>query len=186
MATRDLSAFFDDGTLEYPGVPSSAHPEGKTYKVKSPDAKTGVWFASIAELGVKAANGTAMSADDAAKLILDDDEEMTWYQRVLGAAYDEMLTDGVSWVLLQRIGDDAYLYFGLDQDVADVALASSGKAIARANRATRRAATKSTARKPAGSKSARASTGTQGRTRSRASTPSSTSPSGPRGEAKAV
>jgi hypothetical protein len=185
MATRDLSAFFDDGALEYPGIRSTAHPDGKTYKVPSPDARTGAWLASIAELGVRSASGAEMAQEDAAKLKLDDEQERTWYQRILGPAYDEMIADGVAWVMLKRVGDDAYLCFGLDEDVADMVLASQGEPQARANRATRRA-TQHTDQKTAGSKSGRASTATKGRTRSRASTPSSTSPTELEAEAKAV
>lgn len=177
MATRDLSAFFEDGALTYPGVPSTAHPAGKTYTVPSPDAKTGAWLSAIADLGVMAANGAKLSEQDASQLKLDDDKQRTFYQRVLGSAYDEMLADGVSWAMLQLVGDDAYLCFGMDEDVADLVLASLGKAQARENRATRRLAkTQATAPKTAGSKSGRASTATRARTRSPASTRSSTSP----------
>lgn len=176
MATRDLSAYFDDGALDYPGVPSKAFPDGKTYRVPSPDAKTGVWFAAIAELGAKQAGGVTITPEETASLILDDAQELVWYERVLGSAYQQMLDDGVSWTLLKRIGDDAYLCFGLSATVADVVLAAQGEALARANRAGRR---KSTARKPAGSNSRRASGVTRARTRNPASTPSSTSPTVP-------
>lgn len=171
MATRDLSAFFDDGALDYPAVPSTAHPGGRTYRVPAPDAKLGLWFAAIAETAVRKSNGGEVSAESAAALELDDDQERSWHQKVLGTAYEEMVADGVSWPMLQHVSADAYLCFGLGEDVANVLLAVQGKAAARLNRASR----KSTAPKTVGSKSPRASGDIPAPTRKRASTRSSTS-----------
>lgn len=192
MALRDLAAFLEDDGLDYP-VPAAsfgndadgnsrfpadractnADCEAKGqhvhYAVPSPDAKTGLWLAGLADIGARAARGDEVDAKALAKIRLDDNEERTLYQRVLGNAYDEMVADGVKWTALQRMGQDAYLCFALSQEVADVAL---GEAPARANRATRRATAKT-----AGRRSARASTGTATPTRRRASTGSSTSPS---------
>ncbi len=159
MAVRDLHDYFDDGALDYPGVPSRAFPEGKSYRVPGPEAKTGLWLTAIADLGVKKASGKELSEADTASLTLDDSEEITWYRRILGPAYDEMIADGVKMSVLKRIGDDAYLCFSLSVDVADVVLRASGKASARANRATRRATgTGTTRRRKAGSTSATAGT----------------------------
>lgn len=169
MADRDLSAFFDEG-LTYTAVPSKAFPapEGKAYRVSSPDAKTGLWLNATAQFGQMAATGAKLTESALARLRLDDDEERDFYQRVLGAAFDEMIDDGVDWMLLQKIGQDAYLNFAMSEQAADAALERLGKAQPRPNRATRR-----TTQRKAGSKSSRASTGTQARTRGRASTPSS-------------
>lgn len=174
MAKRNLSEFFDDG-LEYEGIPSSKFPDGKSYRVASPDAKVGLWLQSMAELATVATTGANLTESARKRLILDDDEERNLYERVLGATWDEMLEDGVAWMLLQKIGQDAYIYFAMSEQHANAALERLGEGRARpANRATRR-----TAKKTAGSKSKKASGATRARTRARASTPSSTSPSEP-------
>lgn len=194
---RDLSEFLDEG-LVYP-LPASAFtveagaeprfPDGKTYTVPSPDAKNGLWLTAMADLAVKATTGGKVSDADLNRLKLDDDEERTFYQRVLGTAYDEMLADGVKWTALQTIGRDAYLCFAMSQDAADRVLAQTlagqGEALARANRATRRATTR-TAKKTAGSRSRRASTAATGSARGRTSrtSGSSTSATGRAGQAK--
>lgn len=189
---RDLSEFLDEG-LTYP-LPASAFtveagaeprfPDGKTYTVPSPDATTGVWLTAMADLAAKATIGGQVSDADRNRLKLDDDDERTLYQRVLGPVYDEMVADGVKWTALQTIGRDAYLCFAMSQDAADRALAhmlaGQGEALARANRATRRAA-KRTPKPKAGSKSPRASGGATGSGRARTSktSASSTSADGP-------
>jgi hypothetical protein len=186
MATQhdltELLAFLDEGH-EYPGVKSKRHPDGKTYRVPPPDAKTGLWLTSLAELGAASVAGGKLSAEDLASLSIDDDDEPQFYARVLGGAYAEMMDDGVSFVALQAIGQHAFLTFTMSQDVADAQMRSAlGKA--RTQPPTKRAAPR-TARKTAGSASRKASGGTRARTRSTASTPSSTSPSEPNAEAAA-
>jgi hypothetical protein len=195
MALRDLGAFLEDDGLEYPlraasfedpsKHPDAKHDDGtyaKKYKVPSPSAKVGLWLTALADIGVKANSGGEVSPADLAAIKLDDDEERTLYQRVLGGAYDEMLADGVKWTVLQRIGQDAYLCFAMSTQVADSAL-SLGEAPARPNRATRR-----TAKKTAGSRSPRASTAATGSARAATSrtSGSSTSPTAPEGTAEAV
>lgn len=181
MAQRDLSEFFDD-SLEYTNVKSKAYPDGKTYRIASPDAKTGVWLAALAEVGVRAAAGADIAAEDLNSLKLDDDEEISLYQRVMGPVYDELIEDGVPWTVLQKIGEDAYIYFALSPEVADASLEGSGNQPARPNRAKRR-----TAQKTAGSKSSRASTATPALTLpDQVSLPSSTSPNEPAAAAEAV
>lgn len=198
MAVRDLADYFDSG-LDYPNVPSKLHPEGKTYRVESPDAATGLWLTQLAHLGGKAAFGLSISASDLASLKLDDDQERDLYQRVMGctsecravgedgtvgapcgSTYDEMVADAVAWTVLQKIAQDAYLFFAIDEAMANTRLGSPGEAPARANRATRR-----TAAKTAGRKSARASTASGSRTPKPASTASSTSPKPRKGKAGA-
>ena len=57
MARLDLTGYLEDDALEVPGIPSKVHPEGRTYKFASPDAKTGLFLASLANLAVKARLG---------------------------------------------------------------------------------------------------------------------------------
>ena len=176
MALRDLQEFLEDDGLEYPLRASSfedptkwqdrEHDDGtyaKKYRVPSPSARTGLWLTSLWDLGAKAASGGDISAEEVAAIKLDDDQEKTLYQRVLGPVYDEMLADGVKWTALQRVGQDAYLCFAASKELANQALTSLGKAPT--NRAQRRAA-----KRTAGRKSAQASTATETRTRRRAST----------------
>jgi len=185
MPVRDLSALFG-ATIDYPGVPSKEHPGGKTYRVPSPSAEVGARLTAYAALGLKLAAGRPLTDDERASLNLDDEQEKTFYRDVLGPVYDEMLADGIEWGDLVTIARDAYLVITDNESLADITAAAQGEAMARGNRATRRAATKRTGKKTGGSSSSRASTGTRGRTRSPASTRSSTSPSAPEGTATAV
>jgi len=187
MAVRDLSQFLEDDGLEYPLQPSSFEdparfPDGKTYRVASPSAKVGLWLTALAELGMKANTGADLAVEDIERIKLDDDDEKTLYQRVLGATYDEMLADGLKWTVLQRVGQDAYLCFAMSQDIANSALVGRGEAVARANRATRRAA-----KRTGGRRSSRASTAGTGSAQGRPSrtSGSSTSPNAS-GAAEAV
>lgn len=168
MPIRDLGELLHP-ELEYPGVGSTKYPRkddgtgGKTYKVPSPDAREGLRLTALANLGLKAAAGGQMSPEDAAAVKLDDDGEKDLYRRLLTAdVYDEMLEDGVPWLTLKAIGEDALTYFGMSPELADLALElrRQGNLAARTNRATRRAAKKpsskrATPRKRVGSKSSR-------------------------------
>lgn len=169
MPTRDLSALFG-GTLDYPGVPSTEFPKGKTYKVPSPDAVTGARLTWQASIGQKLARGKDISPEERAAVTLSDTEEEDFYKDILGPVYDEMLADGVPWTVLMGVAEDAYLVITGNEGLADFML---GEAVARPNRAARRAATP---KKTAGSKSSPASSGTPAPTRSRASTRSSKTP----------
>lgn len=182
MALRDLQAFLEDDGLEYP-LPTTAFgdpkkfPVGKTYRVPSPDAKTGLWLTATVDLIARVVRGAgdgqaAPSPDEVASLKLDDDEEASLYKRVLGSVYDEMIADGVKWTVLQKVGQDAYMCFAVSSEQADAVLQSLGKAPT--NRAGRRAATRT-----AGPRSRRASTATEIPTPPPASTGSSTSPAEP-------
>lgn len=177
MAKRDLSGFLDD-TIEYESVVSSSYPDGKTYVVRSPSSKTGVWLTALAELGLRAARGGDVDEADLDSLKLDDEQEITLYKHVLGSVYDEMIADGVPWTTLQKHGEDAYIYFAMSPQMADAALENLGKEQPQPNRATRR-----TTPRRGGSKSSPASGGIPARTRGQASIPSSTSPTVPAAEA---
>lgn len=180
MSVRDLSAFFDDDGLEYPGVPSRAHPGGKTYRVPSPDAATGLRLTAVANIGLRASSGGELSAKDRDAVNLADDEEEDLYRKVLGPVYDEMVADGVKWMLLQRVAQDAFLTFTVSPEVADAALqVVPGKA-----ETSRGGSTRPTTRRAAGSKSSAGSGRTPARTRRTATNPrntgrSSTSPTAP-------
>ncbi len=132
MAADDLAGFLADDCVEVP------IPGGKTYRVPSPDAATGLRLTAMVNLGVQSALGGEITEQDAAKIKLDDDQERDFLPQVLGSAYDEMIADGVSWLRIQRIGRYCLLYFTLGPEAAAAHVRSSGEAPA-PNRETRRA-----------------------------------------------
>jgi hypothetical protein len=176
VATYDLTEFLEDDSIVLEGIRSEKFPDGKAYRFTSPDAKTGLWLKNLIELGVRAGLGIKSEAGDLQKLVLDDDEERNLYARVMGATFDELVADKVSWSRVKKIFDLLLRHYGAGQDIAG---AVAGEAEARPNRATRRA----TARKTVGSSSSRASGATPARTRSQASTRSSKTSAKPRAKA---
>ena len=140
MARLDLTGYLEDDSLEIPGIPSTAHPEGKTYRFASPDAKTGLLLASLANLATQARLGVDIG-EKAASLALDDDQERDLMRDVMGSTLDELTTDGVSWVRIQKLNKYLFIHFAMGEEAA-VGLRLSGEAPAPANRAARRAATK--------------------------------------------
>ena len=152
MARLDLSGYLDDDSVEIPGIRSVKHPEGFTYIFDSPNAKTGLLLASLANLAVKARLGGDIGAQ-AAALELDDDQERDLMRDVMGATLDELLADGVSWVRIQKLNRYLFLHFAMGEDAA-AGLTVSGEAPVPANRAARRATKKPT---PARSATPRAS-----------------------------
>jgi len=181
VPTRDLSALFGS-SFDYPDVPSKEYPDGKTYRVPSPSAEVGARLTAQAAVGLKAARGGLLTEKEQALLDLDDEEEKSFYEEILGPVYEEMLADGVDWTLLANIARDAYMCITDNEGLADAVLAAAGEAHARENRATKRATKTGRGSRAAGSSSSRASGRTQARTGQRpattpASGPSSTSPS---------
>jgi len=140
MARLDLAGYLEDDSVEVPGILSVAHPEGRTYIFDSPDAKTGLFLASLANLAVKARLGGDIG-EQAAALELDDDQERDLMRDVMGATLDELTADGVSWVRIQKLNRYLFIHFAMGEAAAE-GLRVSGEAPAPANRAARRAATK--------------------------------------------
>lgn len=139
-SNEDFFDFLEDDALTIPGVRSTAHPEGKTYKIPSPDAETGMRLSALAEIAVKVNKNLDVDKRDVTRLHLNDDEEREFSQQVLGVAYEELLADGVSWVRMQRITQYAYVHFAFSPEAAREAAERgvfAGKAQAR-NRAARR------------------------------------------------
>lgn len=119
MPLRDLSAYLDDDALDIPV-------DGRTYRIESPDAETGLRLTAMATLGGKIADGDAeVSADELESLQLDDGQEQDFTRMVLGKTLDEMVADGVTWVKIQRVTRYAFLYFAMSPEAADQA-ASKG------------------------------------------------------------
>lgn len=175
----DLSQFMDFmedeggvGGFDSPLMPSRSHPNGKSYHVPSPDAATGMWLSTLAELSMKAKQGGKLHEGDAERLKLDDEQEREFIPRVLSRpVFDEMVADGVRWEHMKRLSSFAFTYFAIGKDVATSAAeagAFSGKVLAPANREQRRAATKKTTP----TSGTRATTSGSGASRTRKTTPS--------------
>lgn len=133
---RDLDEFLDD-SLRLPIG-------GTTYVVPPVDAKTGIIFERLLAAGVTVANGGELEGD--LSPILDDDQELTLYERALGTAYQQMIDDGVSWPRIKLAGVTSFLFTTAGAEVAEAYWssggASQGEAVA-PNRAARRAQTRS-------------------------------------------
>lgn len=138
----------DEDGFKSPPMPSKAHPEGRQYRIASPDAKTGLRLNALADIMVKREMKSPVSDRDVARLRLDDDAEQEFVRSVLGAertedegnALDEMIADGCKWEHIKRMSQYAFTYFGVSKEAADEAAKNgllSGKLVA-PNRAARR------------------------------------------------
>lgn len=175
MALFDLTDAIDP-VLEY-RLRSAKHPDGRDYRVESPDPRTGLFLTSVHELGLAASAGATLSPSDLARLRMDDDEEKSFYQLILGDAYQQMVDDGVKWPKIQDVATHAYLTFNRNNEAAERLLAGMlGKAepattpetspkTATGTGSPAPARTGSTQRRRAGSKSNPVSTPTRARTR---------------------
>lgn len=144
MGHVDFGSFLDDDAIDTPPIPSREHPDGRSYRIPSPDAATGIRLTAMVNLGVGLASGAKMDPRDAEKLKLDDDQEKEFLEEVLGSAYIQLVADGVSWVRIQRLGRYCLLYFTLGPEAAASEAqggAKPGEAPA-PNRETRRASSR--------------------------------------------
>lgn len=156
MARVELPWVDDDSVTI--AIPSEKHPDGKDYTFAAPDIDTGLQLSAIAQLGVKAGSGGELTEADLAKVDLDDDAETDLYRQVMGATYDELVADRVSWTRLQRVGRYLFIRHGLGEDAAAQAVqASPGGSRPPANRAQRRAASKTAPAKTSAPKGSRGS-----------------------------
>ena len=142
-----LADVLNDDGFTVAGVKSTAHPEGKTYRIPAPDIATGQKLAGLMDIAGKMANDAEVTEADVRRLHLDDDEEREFSRMVLGTAYDELLADGVPWPTFQRISRWAFLAVTLSEDQAnDPKMVDfiMGKTAAPANRSQRRKKAKTT------------------------------------------
>ncbi|MGW4639550.1 DUF7426 family protein [Sphaerisporangium sp. NPDC004334] len=134
MAFKDLDEFFVD-TLPLPVG-------GKTYVVPPADAETGLLCQRLMAAGIDAANGKQVDLAS-----LDDAGEKDLYRRCLGAVYDELIADGVTWPKVKHCGVTAFLWIAGDVDTAETYWLSGGDddpETPAPNRAARRAAASTT------------------------------------------
>lgn len=142
MALVDLGTFLDDDALDTPPIPSRVHPEGRSYRIPSPDWRTGLALSKMVNLGLTAAAGRVLTEEDAASIDLDDSEERDFAALVLGDAAAQMAADGVSWTRVQRLAQYALLFFTLGAEAASKVVKAAAQGEAKApNRATRRSST---------------------------------------------
>lgn len=92
--------------------------KGKTYVVPSPDARTGLWVQAMVATTAAARAGVTPDQGDV-DLVLDDDEELDLYKRVLGTAHQQLLDDGVPWHTLRKAGVTAFFWIAYGDDVAE-------------------------------------------------------------------
>lgn len=171
MTTRDIAQWLDPD-LHYPGIPSTAYPKGRTYDVPGPDRETGLRWTVMANIGRRAASGESLEESDLSAL--DNGDERSFEEQVLGAAYQRMVADGVADANIKTIARDAFYSFTSGEAIADLVL--RGEAAARDAARADSKPSKPAAKRPAGSSSSRASGDTPARTRGRASTRSSKTP----------
>lgn len=126
---------------------------GKVYEIESPDAETGLFVQRMFAVQAKAAAGKVVSDAQLSRLELDDDEETTLYERLLGDALDDMTADGVRWEQVKLAGTAALLWVqGVDMDTIERFWNAGGRPEAEApNREAKRAAARSTRRRASGS-----------------------------------
>jgi hypothetical protein len=138
MAFKDLGDLLDAGlSLPY---------QGKTYLVPPVDAETGLRFQRLAEVAAQAAQAAEAGQVFEAEL-LDDAGEVDLYRDALGPAYDAMIADRVPWPMLKVAAVTAWLDAAVSREAAEAYWNAAGapdpEALA-GNRASRRAAARST------------------------------------------
>lgn len=171
MATFDLTEYLEDDSVKLK-IPSRRYKNGHEYTFESPDFETGLWLKNMIEFGQRAALGVDTSKDDLGKLVLDDDEEVDLYRRVMGDTFDQLRADKVSWGHTQEVFRVLLRKWGTGQDIAVILQEAQGNIPTQPNREARRASARTSSPK-AGSKSNRTSSGTKAPTRGRGSTSSS-------------
>jgi len=111
MSFKDLEEFFDPA-LRLPI-------RSKTYVIASPDARTGMWCQKMIVTATTAAAGGDITEADIESLELDDEQEQTLYQRLLGETLTQMQDDGVPWEWIKHAGMTAFLWVASNRDAAE-------------------------------------------------------------------
>lgn len=140
MAFKDLREFSEGAHIDLPIG-------GITYRIAGVDAQTGLLIQRLMDAGIKA--GQSGQPIDLDEDLLDDAQELSTYESVLGDAYQQMLDDGVDWEELKRASMTVMIWVYFDEETAEKfwetgaageALApATGQPPSGANRANRRA-----------------------------------------------
>jgi hypothetical protein len=155
MPEFNVGDYLSNDALILHGVAGVKHPNGKTYTIAAPSAEDELRMRRIVQIqNAQAGDASKASlADELRSLLTTDGAELTVPQKLLGAAHDEMVADGVTPTHIDKLAQIVMTNFGVNEYSARMVVsAAQGEALARANRATRRAAAKSPARKRSASK----------------------------------
>ncbi|TDD88352.1 DUF7426 family protein [Actinomadura rubrisoli] len=140
MTFKDLREFSEGAHIDLPIG-------GITYRINGVDAETGLLIQRLMDAGIKAGqSGQPMDLDED---LLDDAQELSTYESVLGDAYQQMLDDGVDWEELKRASMTTMIWIYFDEETAErfwetgaageAVAPATGQPPAGANRNTRRA-----------------------------------------------
>lgn len=175
MGFKDLREFTGRQSIDLPI-------DGTPYKVWGVDAETGIWAQALFDAGITVYSKEEITEAQVDAVLLDDDAEPVAYRRLLGDAYDEMLTNGVDWDDLKHAAMTALVWIVMGREQAEEHWASAGEEAAAApksgpNRGSRRAsaAVARTTRKRASTSGTKASTGTSSKAAASAGRKSSNS-----------
>lgn len=125
-----------DEYIELP-VPIGERAEGKkkTYRIDSPSGRDGLKIEQITQVAVTLATG----GEDINTELMNDDEERSMFQLLLGEQYEEMLSDGVKWAWLRHAALTCLMWVSSGLSTAERYWASAGDPELMApNRAARR------------------------------------------------
>lgn len=110
----DLTQYLDD-TLTLPI-------RGVEYVIPGPPAEVGLMCQELFIAGVAFNAGMDVeegSATATRKIILEGDEEINFYSRVLSkSVYDQMMRDGVSFPMIKRAATTAFLWIAQSEELA--------------------------------------------------------------------
>ena len=118
MAFKDLGDWAELGGLKLPIG-------GKVYSVPPVSAELGPRLEVVMSAGVDVARGNELG--EGSQEVLDDLGERDLYRDVLGAVYDEMVADKVSWPALKHAALTVMMDAVYDRDTAEQFWQSLGK-----------------------------------------------------------
>jgi hypothetical protein len=174
MPEFNVKDYLSNDALTLHDVPSVKHPKGTSYTIPAPSADEELRMRRIVQIREQqAAAEEAAKADDAdeatkekvadvivesmqetaALLLGADGETFTFQEKMLGTAYAKMVEDGVKPSHIDRLASLVMTNYGMGEPMAGMIVEhAQGEALARANRATRRAVAKASPRKRRASK----------------------------------
>lgn len=166
-----LDQYFDPG-LTLADVPVR---DGtlREYVIPLPSAELGLWCQRAAQaaglIDAASTDEEARAAVARVEALPELDGDLTLSERTLGAAYAQMMADGVSHPHIQFCGATAYVWIIGGEEAAERYWKAGGRPEARGpgNRAERRASGKTSTGVETGARSQASTTGTTSRQRSR-------------------
>lgn len=114
---------------------------GKSYLIPPPDARTGLEVTRLMSLLIDATNGNDITNDERVQQVLAANDEAggDLEHRILGAALDEMISDGVPWPMVQHAFQTTMVWISQGANQAALYWAAGGGVMGKApNRETRR------------------------------------------------